>query len=718
MTTLSDIVSHVFSDHPKSPVMVVMGGYRKEQADFANRVVGTIMGSEEEHEKALLHTSQVPTGTGKTVAYLVPHIANIALGSDTRVIVSTHTIELRDQIIKEDFDRALKMVNLALKFFGEDEKDISCGEKKSFRQYPSYVTAHRLAKDAKDGSLEREYYNWVVNSYADAALMGTPPTISEWMSNNERGENWPEDLGLLLVETSTVEDFLSIPDIDADIANNVMDTIAFIREEQSSVNDTDVVVCTHAMFVINNFLYGGSTALNTSKQNSDHKPVLCIIDECDELMKVSEDYSKMETDISRLKEIVDSIKDPSIDRLKNNSLYKTCNALVKFIKGLHTSFKFKRDYTDVQLKELDTLIREFNEAVKSNKYKIECLVDCGILHVGQYEYIKQCLDAMSNISLMYARAGTSDTDIVLYERGEATVFSSINGKNTKNESIKLGIDVKYGSIASMAWRNYNCHSYKSIHMISGTIDPKGGADFSDFNTRVGIGKYDNYDGIQYVVSTNTGVINQFVLADSKNAVPTDYKNREKYAQYVADAIDHALSDGKKTLVLFPSGDLKNRVYSRLSKYHNDITLKKTGVRPKAYFDDHINTGKKHWFGHEWSGTNFVHDKETMFERIIIAQFPIPPHTVPEKIKRNESDGFRKLRQGIGRVFRNTKDNPDVWILDPRIGMYVGILYTSLKTNSTHRKYDVTGTIERKLIDASVKNKKVMSVGVDGKLKQP
>src|SRR5262245_30631310 len=51
---------------------------------------------------------EAPTGVGKTLAYLVP-----AVLSGRRVIISTHTKTLQDQVIDKDLPRLAKILELA-----------------------------------------------------------------------------------------------------------------------------------------------------------------------------------------------------------------------------------------------------------------------------------------------------------------------------------------------------------------------------------------------------------------------------------------------------------------------------------------------------------------------------------------------------------------------------------------------------------------------------
>jgi predicted DnaQ family exonuclease/DinG family helicase len=80
---------------PDGPLAQRIGGYedRPEQRELAQAIERTFMDG-----GALV--AEAGTGVGKSMAYLVPAIAAAALGE--RVIISTHTLPLQDQLVRKD----------------------------------------------------------------------------------------------------------------------------------------------------------------------------------------------------------------------------------------------------------------------------------------------------------------------------------------------------------------------------------------------------------------------------------------------------------------------------------------------------------------------------------------------------------------------------------------------------------------------------------------
>ena len=68
---------------------------RSQQLDMAAAVEDAIAGG---HHLMV----EAGTGTGKSFAYLVPAILSAAGNKENRVVVSTHTISLQEQIVHKD----------------------------------------------------------------------------------------------------------------------------------------------------------------------------------------------------------------------------------------------------------------------------------------------------------------------------------------------------------------------------------------------------------------------------------------------------------------------------------------------------------------------------------------------------------------------------------------------------------------------------------------
>jgi len=101
MSNLAGLVRRDFAD--ESPLVTGMPSYsrREEQIRLAEEIAGTF-----DDGSALL--AEAETGTGKTLAYLIP-----ALRSSDKILISTHTRALQDQLVFRDLPAVQKALGAA-----------------------------------------------------------------------------------------------------------------------------------------------------------------------------------------------------------------------------------------------------------------------------------------------------------------------------------------------------------------------------------------------------------------------------------------------------------------------------------------------------------------------------------------------------------------------------------------------------------------------------
>ena len=101
----SDDLQEVFSDHGALAYSLSAFEERQEQLDMAVMVKETI-------ENNSTSVIEAGTGVGKSMAYLIPAI-QYAKDNDKRVVISTNTINLQDQLMEEDLPMAAYVVKAA-----------------------------------------------------------------------------------------------------------------------------------------------------------------------------------------------------------------------------------------------------------------------------------------------------------------------------------------------------------------------------------------------------------------------------------------------------------------------------------------------------------------------------------------------------------------------------------------------------------------------------
>ncbi len=128
MGSLQEAVSSDFSPGSRLADRFPKYSYRVEQAHLAAEIADAM-----ERKEILL--AEAETGTGKTLAYLIP-----AIRSSRKILISTHTRALQDQLIAKDLPAALSALNV--------EKDIAL-----LKGRANYLCPHLLDLKLRDHRL-------------------------------------------------------------------------------------------------------------------------------------------------------------------------------------------------------------------------------------------------------------------------------------------------------------------------------------------------------------------------------------------------------------------------------------------------------------------------------------------------------------------------------------------------------------------------------------
>lgn len=159
--------------------------------------------------------AEAGTGTGKTFAYLIP-----AMLSGEKVIVSTGTKHLQDQLFKKDLPMLVKALNLQLK----------C---ELLKGRANYLCLHRLEKALHDGKR---------SSYSDLSLMRKLDDWKEVTRSGDRVEfaGMAEDHYLWASVTSTTDNCLGqeCPQYNE----------CFVVKARRAAQEADLLVINHHLF--------------------------------------------------------------------------------------------------------------------------------------------------------------------------------------------------------------------------------------------------------------------------------------------------------------------------------------------------------------------------------------------------------------------------------------------------------------------------------------
>ena len=194
----------------RGPLARAVPGFRRreQQVEFARAVLEAIEG------RGVL-VAEAGTGTGKTFAYLVP-----ALAAGGRVIVSTGTKTLQDQLFHRDLPRVRQALGSPV--------DVAL-----LKGRANYVCLHHLEENAHQGMFatrEEIVHLQRIRSFAARTMSG------------DRGEceDVPEGSGAWAHATSTRENCLG------SACRHYQD--CFVMKARKRAADADVVVVNHHLF--------------------------------------------------------------------------------------------------------------------------------------------------------------------------------------------------------------------------------------------------------------------------------------------------------------------------------------------------------------------------------------------------------------------------------------------------------------------------------------
>lgn len=206
---------------------------------------------------------QAGTGTGKSLAYLVPAIVQ-ALGDDSPVVVSTATIALQRQLVDRDLPRLIDALADAL------PRRPQFALLKGRRNYLCLNKIHNGGAadgDDPDGRPQEELFN----PMAVSALGRDVQRLTEWASTTESGDR--DDLKPGVPDRSWSQVSVSAREC-LGVARCPFGTECFSERARGLAGRADVVVTNHALLAID--------AVSESAVLPEH--ALLVIDEAHELV--------------------------------------------------------------------------------------------------------------------------------------------------------------------------------------------------------------------------------------------------------------------------------------------------------------------------------------------------------------------------------------------------------------------------------------------------
>ena len=280
---------------------------------------------------------QAGTGTGKSLAYLVPAISR-ALTEETPVVVSTATIALQRQLVDRDLPRLVDAIA------DELPRRPRFALLKGRRNYLCLNKVHNGATDEAADVPQEELFSPV----AASALGRDVVRLTTWASETETGDR--DEVSPGVPERSWSQVSVSAREC-LGVARCQFGTDCFAEKARAEAGRADVVVTNHALLAID--------AIAEASVLPEHH--LLVIDEAHELVDRVTSAATAELTPAAL-----GVATRRVARLVEPELSSRLEAAVAtFSAAIHDTAPGRMDYLDDELKTYLTALRDAATAARS-----------------------------------------------------------------------------------------------------------------------------------------------------------------------------------------------------------------------------------------------------------------------------------------------------------------------------------------------------------------
>jgi len=279
---------------------------------------------------------QAGTGTGKSLAYLIPAIVR-AVNDDTPVVVSTATIALQRQLVDRDLPRLADSLADAL------PRRPQFALLKGRRNYLCLNKIHGGGTDSEDGPQEELF-----DPVAITALGRDVQRLTSWASTSESGDR--DDLKPGVSDRSWSQVSVSARECIG-VARCPFGSECFSERARQRAGRVDVVVTNHALLAID--------AVSESAVLPEH--ALLVVDEAHELVDRVTSVATAELTSATLgaatRRVTQLVGPELIERLEAAS--------ANFAAAIHDGTPGRIDYLDDELATYLTALRDAASAARS-----------------------------------------------------------------------------------------------------------------------------------------------------------------------------------------------------------------------------------------------------------------------------------------------------------------------------------------------------------------
>ena len=648
--------------------------YRQEQEEMAQYIQDAI----NEDRKIIVEAG---TGTGKTLAYLIPSI-KWAVTNKKKVIIATNTINLQEQLLLKDIPLAKSIIKdefsyvlvkgrnnyVCKRLFNElalgKNIDIETFSIEAREQIEYILKWGNKTKTGDKAELPFEVYPdvWeLVQSTTELCLGKKCPYRKECFYMKTRMEKMEADILIsnhhvffadlnVRAETDFDSEYLILPRYDMvifDEAHNIESVArSYFSVEVSKISFTRLL----------NRIYQ-----RKNKRKKEKSALIRVEDTIDE--KDLEDSQQYIDLLNTLKEeisILQNIGDEYFDEIRK--IYET-NTEAPIKKSLNnfemTKSRFlenlreKKDIFQSKLTDFLNLMISFNNVIDEEKDKNPEVINFN----NHLKMFKAYIDSFKFIN-------SFEDDNYIY-------WLDINSKRTNVVLTATPLNIAQ-KLSTVLFDNLD-----RLVFASATIVVNGSFDY--FKKSLGL---DEEDCIEAIIKSPFDYNEQMSVY-----IPSDIQDSENINAFVSDAsrfiLNILLKTNGKAFILFTSYTMLNQIYYSISKKLKDkgFEVFLHGDKPRSQLIKEFKEAENpilfgttsFWEGVDVQGENL--------SNVIITKLPFLVPTDPvvsaisKKIEENGGNSFTdfqlpeaiiKFKQGVGRLIRKKTDSGNIFILDNRI----------------------------------------------------
>jgi len=643
-------IKSLFSDESKTGSVIPGFRARSAQQEMALRVTHAL------NDRGIL-VAEAGTGTGKSLAYLVPAALH-ALKNNCRVIISTHTRNLQDQLITKDLPGVAALCGGELRY-------------SKLKGRGNYLCRNRFYK-----MLRGEIGNFSQRE-RNAAL-----PLVVWSQYTESGDI-EEQTFFSTKWFYKVWNLISADSLDCSGRRCPYHATCFLQKARRLAQSSHIVVINHALFysdvcsetsflgTAGSIIFDEAHHLESSghqhlRTELDTNRVTAFIDRLQNLLHIAPAFKafvnldEFEKEMKRHLKHIRKCSSDVMTEIDNWVLFAVPGATAEYQITVNED-SFSRMLSpavfDVALGGLQDTFHEFRQIVSGvrERDKVDELRD----------ELQACAEQTSQLR--------ADLQYLTAAKTEEHVFW-VEGNHEKKWTKLCGVPLDISELLAQIWER--CGG--GIVFTSATLAAQGSMEY--VSRSIGLDRF--ADRTESIILPSPYGADQTLFGAFRNCPEPD---AAEFAAFAAEAIAaiHAKL-GKNVLVLFTSNAMLNNVYTQLKKRpevdRNNILAQGYAGSRNAMLDQFKAQSAMILLGTDsfWEGVDVPGEA---CEAVVIPRlpFPVPTHPLTMALgKRMEErygsaffsysvpEAVIKFRQGIGRLIRSVNDRGVLVVLDNRI----------------------------------------------------